>query len=553
MRSYLIPGLLALASSALADVTYNVVGFPDAASGSFGVLINGKVTPLTTTPETFPLWSSTVVGAKASSGYRYVMLSDQGVVVKKESFLRSFTNKKATATLNEFFLRQVTQTSLPKIPQVFEDVRPKPSKAFDETQIATIHLTVDPAVFADMVAHPLDEDSKAIKAAFRFINADTTYSAAEVKLKVSGHGSRGFKKLSLRIKFDDDKGETFFDRPIIKLRSEVYDPTMIREKIYFDVLDSIGVKTTQGSWVRVYVNGQPFGFHLMVEDIETPFLRGTVHNGSSEPKDLGSLYQMGSHVIGQEATLQYNGSLTADYNPEIYSNKNRGANTKDEPMAQLISFFKDLQEYDPTLPGGIKFWNSRLDLDAYLRTMAMEYLAGAWDAYWWKGNNYFMYFNPTEARWLFLPTDFDSTFSDGGLADVLTTYKKFAAKRLARKGKDHPLITKLIYKNVEINARFEQILLSIVNGVFNPSVLEPRINAYEQMIQDEVKWDYSLDRSKNPGKTFNFTIDDFHKSITSGVKGVNIGIKPWIKGRAKDVPGQIKKKSGVLTRRIVSA
>ncbi|KAG0370100.1 coth protein-domain-containing protein [Gamsiella multidivaricata] len=544
MRSYLISGLLVLASSALADVTYNVVGFPDTDGGSFGVVINGKTTPLTTTPSTFPLWSATVVGASASSGYRYVKLSEQGTVLQRESFLRVFQNKKAKSTANEFFLRQVTQTSLPAIPQVFEDVRPKASKAFDDTQIATIHLTADPAIFADMVAHP-QEDRKAIRTGFRFISTDTVYSVEEVKVKVSGHGSKGFKKLSLRIKFDDDKGETFFDRPIIKLRSEVYDPTMIREKIYIDVLNSVGVKTTQGAWVRVYVNGKPYGFHLMVEDIEAPFLRGTVHQGSSNPLELGSLYQMGSHVLGQEATLQYAGPMTADYNEEIYTNKILGANTKAEPMAQLITFFKDLQEYDPTMSGGIKFWNSRLNLDGFLRAMAMEYLAGSWDAYWWKGNNYFMYFNPTEARWLFLPTDFDSTFSDGNLNDVLTTYKKFAARRLARSGKDHPLITKLIYKNKDINARFEQILLSIVNGVFNSNVLEPRINAYEKMIADEVKWDYSLDRSKNPGKTFNFTITDFHKSITGPVTGVNNGIKPWIKSRAKDVPKQVQKSAAL--------
>ncbi|KAF9436986.1 hypothetical protein BGZ76_002341 [Entomortierella beljakovae] len=542
MRSFLIPGLLAfVATSALADVTYSVIGYPDTDAGSFGVLINGKITKLSTSNTTYPLWSTKVVGASPSSGYRYVKLSPSGAVIQRESFLRYFTDRKLTKTPNEFFLRQVTKTVLPSIPQVYTSVRPKSSKAFDDTQIATIHLTADPAIFADMVANPLDEERKAIKASFRFINADTVYNAEEVKLKISGHGSRKFKKLSLRVKFDDDKGETFFDRPIIKLRNEAYDPTMIREKLYIDSLNSIGVRTSQGAWVRVYVNGKPFGFHLMVEDIETPFLQGTFHDGKLKPKELGSLYQMGSHVIGQEATLQYAGPLTANYNAEIYSNKNLGANTKDEPMAQLISFFKTLQDYDPTLPGGIKFWNSRLDLDGFLRSMAMEYLAGAWDAYWWKGNNYFMYFNPTEARWQFIPTDFDSTFSDGNLADVLTTYKKFAARRLARKGKDHPLITKLIYKNKEINARFEAILGQFVKKTFNPTVLEPRINAYEKMIQDEVQWDYALDRSKNPGKTFGFTITDFHKSITGPVKNVNQGIKPWIKARAKDTPPQLKK------------
>ncbi|KAF9355236.1 hypothetical protein BGX34_010579 [Mortierella sp. NVP85] len=540
MRPYLFPGLLALASSALAEVTYNVVAFPETAGETFGVVINKQLTKMTTTPETFPLWSVTIPTASASSGYRYVRLSKNGVELNREKFLRVFKDKKAKATANEFYLRETTYTTLPKLPQVYTDVRAKSSLAFDDSQIATINLTpANRTEYDYMVANP-QLDLKAIKSGFRFISAGTTYSVKEMKLKISGSSTRKFKKLSFKVKFDEEKGDTFFNRPIIKLRSQVFDPTMIREKLYLDILNSLGVGSAQGVYVRVYVDGKPFGFYLMVEDIDTPFLRGTMHLGSSEPKDLGSLYEMGSHVIGEEATLQYQGPNTADYNPEIYDNKNLGANTKAEPMAQLIAFFKELQEYDPTLPNGIKFWNARLDLEGYLRSMAMEYLAGAWDSYWWKGNNFFMYFNPTKNVWQFIPTDFDSTFNDGNREDVYTTYKNFAKSRLRRAGKDHPLITKLIYKNAEINARFERILSDSVKGVFNSTFLDPKIDAYRDMIEAEVKWDYSLDRSKNPGKTFGYTLDDFYKSILSGnVTNVNFGIKKWIKDRVKSVPGQL--------------
>ncbi|KAG0027710.1 hypothetical protein BGZ81_005350 [Podila clonocystis] len=534
---------MASASSAPTDITYNVVGFPDTNAGSFGVLINGKITKLRTSSDTFPLWSATVPGTSASSGYLYVKLSDQDTVVQQEPFLRSFQNRRAKCTTNEFFLRQ---TTLPKLPQVFENVQPEPSEAFDDSQIATIHLTPNPRDFAAMEADLRNE--KDAKAGFRFISADTVYSVEEVKVKVSGRDTSRFKKLSLRIKFKG--GETFFERPIIKLRSGVFDPTMIREKLYIDILNAIGVRTTQAAWVRVYVNGQPYGFYLMVEDIEPPFLRETMHHGSS-PTQLGSLYKMAnSQTTGQEATMQFAGFNTADYQvqqttqptlekEELYSNKNLGANPVDKPMTQLIEFFKQLHDYDPTLLGGVEFWNSRLDLDGFLRCMAMEYLGGNWDAYWYSGNNYFMYHNPTEYRWQFIPTDFDRTFSDGNSPDVLTSFKKFAGYKLATPGNDHPLVTKLIFMNKEINALFKQILLRIVNEVFNLEVLEPRINAFEKMIADEVNWDYLLDRSRIPRESADFTIDDFHKSIIGGVKRVNIGIKPWIKGRAEDVPASL--------------
>ncbi|KAF9966166.1 hypothetical protein BGZ70_003126 [Mortierella alpina] len=151
-----------------------------------------------------------------------------------------------------------------------------------------------------------------------------------------------------------------------------------------------------------------------------------------------------------------------------------------------------------------------------------------------------MYFNPTKNVWQFLPTDFDSTFSNGARADVDVVYKQFAASRLRRAGKDHPLITKLIYKNAEIKKRFEKILLEITLKVFNPAVLNPRIDAIKEMIKEDVKWDYSIDRSHRPGKNPAWTMADFDQSIIGPVKGISHGIKPWIKNRAESVPTQVK-------------
>ncbi|KAF9971883.1 hypothetical protein BGZ73_005065, partial [Actinomortierella ambigua] len=236
MRFYLLSGLLAVATGVFADVTYTVIGFPSAEGNTFAVEINKKVYPLQTTDETFPLWSATLP-TSSSSGYRYQELNSSAKQVAREKFLRSFADRKKNKTANEFFNRQVTVTDVPSIKQVYKYTVPT-SPAFDHRQIATIHLTADPAVFKDMIDNPMDTERKAIKAGFKFINADNVYSVGEVKVKVSGHGSRKYEKLSLRIKFDDEKDETFFNRPIIKLRSQVTDPTMIREKLYVDLVNS---------------------------------------------------------------------------------------------------------------------------------------------------------------------------------------------------------------------------------------------------------------------------------------------------------------------------
>ncbi|KAG0259188.1 hypothetical protein DFQ27_004202 [Actinomortierella ambigua] len=519
-------------------LTFNVIGFPDTESNTFAVEINKKLHHLETSADTFPLWSANIAGVSASSGYRYVQLSKKKQVVSREAFQRHLADKHAKVTPNEFFDRDNTITNIPAIEQVYEDTLAEPSKVFDSSQVATIHITVDPDTFADMLDNPMDDQRQAVDAGFRFINADTIYSAANVKLKTSGHGSRKYQKVSLGIAFDVNKGETFFNRPIIKLRAEYPDKSMMHERLYVDILNSVGVPSYQASYVRVYVNGEPHGLYLMVEDIDVPYLMNTIHRGAIQNKsELGSFFKMRS---GDHATMKFKGKLSVDYKPETYQNKILGNNPPEEPMKQFIAFMKAVRNWDPNSAGGIDYWKQRMDLDGFLKAMAVEYLTGAWDNFWWRGNNYFMYFNPQLQVWQFLPTDFDNTFGTSVHKDVDTTYRNYG--RFLREKKDNtPVVSKLIYLNKDINKYFEDILLTITKGVFNSKVLNPRIDAYMKQIEKDVDWDQTIDRSKRPGRVLDKTMDSFHQAVTGigPLKSLPFGIKSWIAKRAKSVPEQL--------------
>ncbi|GJJ75477.1 spore coat protein H [Entomortierella parvispora] len=534
MRILLLSGLLALASRVLADglVTYKVIGFPDAAGNTFAVEIDKKLYPLRTSKSSFPLWSAKVANdSSLSPSYRYVQLSRRNKAVAREGFMRQLEN--ADTTQNEFFGREVTITDLPPIKQVYEDVRPEPSASvFDCSQIATMHFTVDPDEFEYMMNHPKGEKRTTIKAGFKFINANTVYSADEVKFKVSGHHSRIYQKVSLEVKFDKSEEHPFFNQSVIKMRAEYTDPSMLRERLYLDVLNSIGVPTSQGSYARVYVNGKPQGFYQMVEDIEETMLMRTVHRGSIKDKtDLGALYKMGH----RESTLNYMGPKATDY-PELkYRNIVLGDNPEDEPMQRIIEFMKDLQDWNPKDSKGIAYWNERLDLDGFLRAMALEYLAGAWDAFWWNGNNYFMYYNPQSKVWQFIPSDFDHTFNSGGnRLQAEASYKTYGENGLVFN--NQPLVSKLILKNKDINRKFETILSTITEGVFNSEALEGRMKAYETQLEKEVEWDLSIDRSNLPGTNRGWTINKFHKSIWK----LQSSIARWIRNRSESVAHQFE-------------
>ncbi|KAG0256213.1 hypothetical protein DFQ27_005849 [Actinomortierella ambigua] len=535
-------GLLALASSVFADA----------------VVVNDKPYRLQTVENTTHVWSTTVPGVSGSDAYYYAEFDD-AMEVTRDFFDRRLSDSSKTASPNDFFGRMDNFYTLPKLKQIYNDVRPKRSPVFDNRQIATMHFEVDEAGFAAMMKNATERDKKKkikLDARFTFVNADVFHFSDKVKLSISGNSSRSLGKVSLKVKFKKDA--PFYDHPILKLRAEATDPSMMREMLYVDILNAAGVHTSQASWVRVYVNGQPHGFFVMMQDIEEPYIMNTIHQGTITNKtELGSLYQMSQ----AEAPMVYISDNATDYG-EIYDTKfsmnvpkkEKGAKkgAKKDPkeaaerdamkLERWITFMKDLRDFKSNDADSIANWNKRFELRSFLSAMAVEYLTGAWDLFMRKGHNYLTYFNPVTSRWMFLPTDFDQTFNNGDASPVPESpYTEWVPKGALR-----PLVTKLIYENEPIKNYFEAILRAITQDVFNSDALYPLIDAYKEQIAGEVEWDMGVDRSNLTGVPFDTTTDDFYQaiegSIVEGITRKVNGIKPFIKLRAEYVLANIRKR-----------
>ncbi|KAF9089556.1 hypothetical protein BGX23_006588 [Mortierella sp. AD031] len=533
-------GLATLASVAFADITFNVVGYPSTPGGSFGVSINGAITKLIGSEATFPVWVGAVPGTTSAVEYSYVELSAAGATVKTEPFVRKLINATHTKTQNEFFERQITTWELPKLPYTYLATYPSKTKAFKQKQIATIHLIGSTTEMDEMNNAP--KADKDYRVTFRFINSDTIYTQHNISLQTAGKSSKEHSKQSFKFKFDTDYNQTFFSRPNIKLRSMVQDPTMMREKLYIDVLNSVGVPTQQGAWVRLFVNSKPYGLYLMVDDIKKSFLKQTIHAGDATVL-RGSLIQM--NAWQEKADLVYKGPATANYCATCYQSQSLGQSPINDPLWELIAFMKDLHDFNPTTtPDPIGYWNTtRMDLDIYLRSMALEYLMGAFDMHWHSGSNYFMYRNPRKTgpngggKWQWIPTDMDGTFGSGYPTSTIPSYKTWTNFADTAQGA-RPLIQKLILQNAEIRALFEQTLKEIVSTVFKPEAMAPRAIAYNQMLSADAKWDTSLVRPST-GINNNFTFEDFNNNLNATTKDMQSGVLPWIKNMSDVVAKEL--------------
>ncbi|KAF9919821.1 hypothetical protein FBU30_010486 [Linnemannia zychae] len=523
----LLFGLAALASVAFADIKFNVVGYPSTTTGTFGVSIGGTVHRLAATQDTFPFHTGTVAGVDGHVEYSYVEIDSDGATVKAESFTRKLQDPaKDTETLNEFFDRQTTVWDFPKIPYTYLAHYPSKTKAFKHKQIATIHVTGSPSAIEEMNKNVYNDLSYRVN--FRFISSKIIHSQNNVTIKIAGQSSKEHQKQSLKFKLDTDCNQTFFHRPNIKLRSMVMDPTMMREKLYIDMFNSAGIPTQQGAWVRLFINNEPYGLYLMVDDIKKSFLKQTVHQG--DPKiERGSLVQMNAY-LQDKATLEFKGPVSSDYDQNVaYRSQNLGNNPIEDPIKELIEFMKDPQDFDPaTTPDPVGYWNNtRLELDGFLRNMALEYLSGAFDNYWYSASNYFMYKNPTlgaSGKWQWLPTDFDGTFGNGAPSADFPSYKNWYDMTTES---PRPMVSKLILQNKEINTLFEQVLKELVSTAFKPEAMVPRIQVYNKMLSVDAKWDIGLKRHSE-GKNNGFTFEDFNSNLETDTKSMTTGLIPWV-------------------------
>ncbi|KAH7047191.1 coth protein-domain-containing protein [Linnemannia elongata] len=532
-------GLLTLTSAALAQITFNVVGYPSAATGSFGVSINGQITKLTATEDTFPVFSGVVPTATSSVQYSYVELDATGAAVKTEAFVRQLHNVTATHSYNEFFERPTTKWTLPPVPYTYLATWPSYTKIFDDDEIATIHVTADVAQMAALIANPQNDTKTDIRVTFRWIDHNDIYTQHNISFTNSGKSSKEYQKQAYKFSFDTDYNQTFYSRPNIKLRSEVSDPTMLREKTYIDLLNSAGIPTQQAQYVRLFINNQPFGLYMMVDDIKKSFVKQTIHGG--DPSVIpGSMVQMNAPLVTLQADLIYKGPTNASYDASVYAPVVLGNNPVTDYLQQLIAFMKDLQDYNPaTTPDPVGYWNNtRLDLDGFLRNMALEYLAGAYDNYWMSGSNYFMYFNPklgASGKWQWIPTDFDGTFGDGYPTATQSSYQTW----VDLKTYDHPLISKLILNTPAINALFETTLKELIQTVYKPEALFPRIMAYNQMLLVDYTWDVSINRT-GPGKVNGYTVADFNNNLVNMTKDMSYSVKGWITDMSNSVSTALK-------------
>ncbi|CEP08364.1 hypothetical protein [Parasitella parasitica] len=538
-----LPGIITLAIASLgfvnaADVTYSVVAFPEV-NDIVAVTIDNQNYPLKAGNLSSNLFTGVAPYAK---DYHYTYLTSNGF--KPEDVVRHLTDS-ATTTGNEFFNRSKTVYDIPPLPRAYDDIYPALQSGMNNSNsISTILLNVDMKAVKKILAKPEDDHKFAQVYNLTYISHDAVYNFQGAGIKNSGQSSKEYAKQSYKIKFNKFNNETedaIFGRRGFKLRAQADEPTMVREKLMQDALAAAGVATLNGNWVRLFVNNEPYGLYLMTDETFTGFTENLI-NGGVATNATGATYK--GNALGDnknEANLVYHGKKESSYNfDDVYFLADEGRDksvTKDKFAGPLINFMERLNK--TVMATDAENLGNITDLmDSANHTMihtAMSLLSGSWDGYWLQASNFYLHENLKTKKWYLITYDFDDSLGNNfGYEDpkLLTIpYQNYT-----RAGTHRPLVDMFI-KSPYYQPKFENILKHLVKTFFNYRVIKPRLDAWTEMLKEDIAWDFSLPYH-SPGMKSNFTVDDFTTNMHTTI-GNRTSILEWISNRTETISRQL--------------
>jgi len=461
--------------------------------------------------------------------YNYGLIYDDGNA-EQESFKRK--REKGKKSLNEFFNRQLTTVQHPLLPKAYESFKYyKPSKLFDDNHIDTIIIKCDPTVLQNMYQDPVNREIETT-AEVIYASPYTVKTFKQAKFSISGQSTRTVPKLSYKISnLNTEDNKELFRRTSIKLRAEHMDPSFLRDKIYGDVLNSLGVPAAQNKFARVFINGDAVGLFNLSDDISNSrYLRETFNKGEKY-KTENSFYKADYCAHCEKgalyADLGYHGDDYNDimYSAYIYKGKDESIDGHEHVIQEIIPLIKDIEAY-----ANGSSQKMPLDIDTFSRYMIMEFLAGAMDNFWCKPGNYFLFKDNEKNQWYFHDADFHYSFGAGGEQEMMLTtplhqYPPKVEVDVDVPATRPPLDAIRSHQEDEFIGIFHRLLKS----GFHKEAIFPRIDSLASLIREDVEWSLGIpgvSQAATQDIDASYTINDFIQQVTS-LEGEGIyGITP---------------------------
>jgi hypothetical protein len=222
------------------------------------------------------------------------------------------------------------------------------------------------------------------------------------------------------------------------------------------------------------VNGQYQGVYINVERIDRSFLERNF--GADE----GILFKVDEG--GPGADLRYLGPDSGVYTRafELHAGEKREASRRLLELLKAVNGVRDAGAAPQEV-------STILDTDAFLTTTAVMLFAGAFDQYTgWGPHNYYLYRDPSNGRWTYIPWDLDVGFADRAF-DRVPVIEGWNAAWPAPVP-ERPLMEWLVTHDDALKA-YRAKASVILETRFRPDIVLPKLQALHRLIADDLARD----------------------------------------------------------------
>lgn len=202
--------------------------------------------------------------------------------------------------------------------------------------------------------------------------------------------SNEFKK-SLKLDFNEFvPGKRYDGLRKVNLNNGVGDPALQRDFLCFDMIRKAGGVAPRVAYAKVYLNEVYWGIYVMIEQVDKEFLDNNFSNGN------GNLFK---NISWSE--LEWLGTNANPYK-EIFELK---TNEDIDDWNRFIEFMDLLNnsansEFEAQI-------QDYFNVDAYLRTLAVDVASDNWDSYIQHGRNWYIYQDSSTNAFQWIPWDYN--------------------------------------------------------------------------------------------------------------------------------------------------
>lgn len=407
---------------------------------------------------------------------------------------------------------------------------------FDDSYVHEIRITFEDPDWYDTLfeSHSTDVEDPYFEASF--VGDGVALEQVGVRFKGNSSFSGNSVKKSIKIDFDEydeDNDElTFMGLKKLNLNNSTNDPTMLREKLFYDYASNFVEGISRAVHTKVYINGEYYGLYTAVEQVDKNF----VQSRFGEDED-GNLYKgtasdeavLNNPQADFGSDLTYLGTNQADYEDFYALKTNETAND----YSQLIEFI-DVLNNTPAeeLPNAIE---PLLDVEDTLTSLALNNLFSNLDSYSGAAHNYYVYDRDDTGQFTHLFWDMNESFGTftqfverGQNVVQLDPFwlPEASGGRPGTPAEEQPRpLAESLWAVDEYSIEYLRKLQSMLEDGFDAESGTARINELADLIRDDVTAD--------PNKPFTTVL--FEQNLTTDVSAGRrpvFGLTSFIEDRA---------------------